>query len=116
MAEYQDIGGGRYYSPLIERGSDNVPRSVSVPTAAELRGMSTAERYATMTRYGWIDPADKEIELQRAYLSRFDITPASDPEKFRREMRRLAEAESKPHLLGAARRAMGAAGRGRGAQ
>ncbi|MCP4640650.1 MAG: hypothetical protein GY851_09465 [bacterium] len=108
MASYQDLTPtgqpGKFYSPYIERGSDHVPTSVPVPTAADLRAMPTAERYDLMSRYGWIKPADQEIEIRRSYLQRWDIVKGDD--RYDDEMARLASAESKQHLLAASRRQM----------
>ena len=106
MVEFQDLGPGRYYSPYIERGADNIPRKVPVPTAAEIRGMSTAERWRVMNRYGWAPTVENEMDAQRRFLERFNITEADDPERFAREMDRLEGAQKKQHLLATSRRSM----------
>ena len=104
MVDFQDLGPGRFYSPYIERGSDNIPRSVPVPTAEEVRQMSTSERWEVAQRYGWLPPAESEMDMQRQYLARWDIRKG-DP-RYETEMERLAGAEKKQHLLAATRRAM----------
>jgi len=104
VVDFQDLGPGRFYSPYIERGNDNVPRSVPMPSAADLRGMDTDARYEALSRLGYIKPAEQEMDMQRRYLERFNIT--KDDPRFDEEMKRLGGAERKQHLLAASRRAM----------
>lgn len=99
--EYVDERG-RLFSPLIERGSDQVPRSVPMPSPAEMRGMSKSELSAIMTRFGWVPTWANEKEVHAKWLERWGIT--TDDPRYEREMERLLQSETATSMLGETRR------------
>jgi len=100
---------GRFYSPLIERGKDNIPRVVNMPNIDDLQGFDTKDpnQVAAMSRmlgrFGF-PPPDEMVERQAAYLAGFNIYP--DNENYQLEMDRLATSQSGKVLLQTARRTM----------
>ncbi len=64
---------GRMFSPFIERGSDNVPRAVNVPTAAQLKGMSTGQLTSVANRFGYSNTIDEQMRIHGGFLNRFGI-------------------------------------------
>lgn len=69
---------GRLFSPYIERGSDNIPRSVNIPSAADMRGMSTAELSNVASRFGYVQGLENDMAIHAGFLQRFNIQPG-DP-------------------------------------
>jgi hypothetical protein len=79
---------GRFYSPWIERGSDGIPKSVSMPSMQEMRNMNAGQLSGVMERYGYVDSIDARIDMNKEFLRRFNIGP-KDP-RYALEMDRLA--------------------------
>ena len=98
---------GRVFSPLIERGSTNVPRQVPLPNLEDLKGFNTKdprdiEQMSNLLgRYGFPAP-DEMIEQQAQYLQGFSISPG-DP-RYAVEMERLRTTQSGKVLLAQSRR------------
>lgn len=93
---YWDVSGS-FYSPALERGGDNVPALVELPSKADMLSLSTSELYSVGTRYGYIAPAEMRIQ----HLEGFNLRPG-DP-RYERAMERL-KANMRPAILGNARR------------
>jgi hypothetical protein len=97
------IVDGKFYSPWIERGSDGVPRSVPVPSLADMRGLTTGQLNSVCERYGYVNTWDSQVDINNGYLARYNISKAADPLKYDREMARLTENNQRA-MLGHTRR------------
>jgi len=93
---------GRVWSPAVTRGSEQMPRSVPLPSPVEMRQMDTAELSAVLTHYGAETGLDASRQYAARYLDRFDITP--DDPRWGVEMERLLDQSSRRPVLAAARR------------
>lgn len=82
---------GRFYSPWIERGSDGIPSAVTMPTLPDMRGMTTGELNGVCERYGYVPTWEGNIDIQKGYLARYNISKSVDEKKYNREMNRLTE-------------------------
>jgi len=71
-AEWVDAQG-RFFSPWIERGSDGIPRTVPIPTLADMKGMSVGDLASTCERYGYVDTIDARVDMNKEFLRRFNI-------------------------------------------
>lgn len=94
---------GTFYSPWIERGSDGVPKSVPMPSMADMRGMDAGQLSGICERYGYVPTWDNQIDVNKGFLARYNISKSADPEKYAREMGRLAD-NNKRAMLGHTRR------------
>lgn len=98
---------GRFVGPLIERGSDEVPNIVDVPSVSDLKGFSSKNpddvnaMSGLLHRFGFPAP-DQMIEQQQKYLAGFGITPNS--QNYEQQMSRLRGDLSGRFLLGISRR------------
>jgi hypothetical protein len=93
---------GRVWSPAVTRGSEQMPRSVPLPSPVEMRQMDTAELSAVLSNYGIEPGIEVSSKLTARYLERFDITP--DDPRWGVEMERLLDQSSRRPVLAAARR------------
>ena len=96
---YDDAG--RLFSPFIERGADEIPRAVNVPTNAALRGMTTDELAGVANRFGYLDTYEARVQIHSGFLARYNIHPG-DP-RWEDEMGRLEDNIGRS-LLGHTRR------------
>ena len=94
---------GRFYSPWIERGSDGVPRSVAMPSLPDMRGMTTGQLNGVCERYGYVSTWDTDVDINKGYLARYNISKSADPAKYAREMERL-RVNNQRAMLGHTRR------------
>jgi len=99
-AEWVDAQG-RFFSPWIERGSDGIPRTVPVPTLADMKGMSVGDLASTCERYGYVDSIDARVDMNKEFLRRFNIGEG-DP-RWGPEMDRLRD-KQQVAMLGHTRR------------
>ncbi|MCP4674259.1 MAG: hypothetical protein GY854_01830 [Deltaproteobacteria bacterium] len=56
---------GRIHTPWIERGNDNVPKSINVPSADLINKMSTGQKSRLLGKMGYADSWDLELAKQR---------------------------------------------------
>ena len=92
---------GRLFSPFIERGSDNIPMAVNIPTTEQMRGMSVAELTNVSSRFGYVDNIENRMQVHSGFLARFNILPG-DP-RYAAEMENLSGNTGRS-LLGHTRR------------
>ena len=93
---------GAINSPVIERGSDNIPRSVPLPSKAQMKSLSLGQMYDLSSSYGYIDTPENRVQAADAYLRGFGYDP-SDKARWNRAMARLRE-NMRPAMLGTSRR------------
>ena len=101
---------GRAQSPYIQRGSNNVPRTIPrMPTHSQIRNMDhrnpddVEALSMVLYRFGLTNTPTEGIANHAKYLDRFRGLTSDDP-NFTIEKLRLAEADSGRALLGQARR------------
>lgn len=93
---------GAVSSPFIERGANNVPTSLPMPTAAQMKSMSTGDLYGLCHRYGYVDTPENQMQMAGKWLEKFPAT-TGDPERYKRAMERLKK-DMRPAVLGSSRR------------
>lgn len=98
---------GVVYSPLIERGSDNIPKFVNVPSLEDLKGFSSKKKEDVVAmskllhQFGF-PPPDQMVDQQKSFLAAFDITP--DSPRYEQAMLDLKNGNSGRFLLAQSRR------------
>ena len=92
---------GRYFSPYILRGDDQVPYSVQIPSLEEMRELDDASLALVSQRMGWNGDITSRLEESKSFLQTFNVGP-TDP-SYEVQMERLA-ANARRQLLGRARR------------
>ena len=96
---------GVLFSPLLERGSNNIPNVVPILSAGDLRSLRSAnvnEHMQLLGQYGFINTPEKLVEMNSSFLSRYNIMPG-DP-RYQAELQRLLDSGSGRVLLEQAQR------------
>lgn len=96
--------GNKLLAPSMQRYGGPVPKLEPLPSLVELRGLSIADLGAVLDRYGITEPWPQQRVAQVGYLARVSKIPYDSP-RFKAELQRLLDFQTKEGLLMAARRA-----------